>query len=158
MIYLIITNNMNFIKKIFLLLIIIWTSYMILIFLSSNIADWIWNIFWIKSFNERIRWNAWNINKLSNNIPDAEKIKEWYNKALIKVKEYKKNIVNWIDQTKNTIDDFRVTMSWAEDTYNKAKWVLGDTIKSANHIKDTLGDLDKLSDWIKWTVNTNIIK
>jgi len=138
-------------KKIFWLIILVVTGYIISIFLAPAFADKIANLLWIQSFNEQIRWSSWKINEIATDIPTAWELQESYNNTIQTVKD-------WIDKTKNTIDEVRSTLSWAEDTYNKAKDIYDDTLETVDKIKETLDDVDAMSDKITSAVNTDIVK
>ena len=138
-------------KKIFWLIILIITWYIISIFLAPTFADKIADLLWIQTFNEQIRWNSWKINKIATDIPTAWELQDSYNNTI-------KNVKDWIDKTKSTIDDVRATLSWAENTYNKAKDIYNETSETVNKLKDTLNDVDKMREKITGTVNTEIVK
>ncbi len=138
-------------KKIFWLIILVVTWYIVSIFLAPSYADKIAELLWIKSFNEQIRWNSWKINKIATDIPSIDEMQKTYTNTIQTVKD-------WIDKTKNTIDDVRATLSWAENTINKAKDIYNETSETVNKIKDTLNDVDKMSEKITWAVNTDIVK
>ena len=138
-------------KKIFWLIILIITSYVISIFLAPSFADKIGYLFWIKSFNEQIRWSSWKINEIATDIPSADELQKSYNNTIQTVKD-------WIDKTKNTIDDVRSTLSWAEDTYNKAVNIYEETTKTVDKLKETFNDVEQMREKITWAVNTEIVK
>ena len=145
-------------KKIFWLIVLLWTWYIISIFLAPSLADKIWDLLWIKSFNEQIRNKWWDLNKISTNIPDSKELQDWYDNAIKKASEFKDSVVNWIEATKNEIDWVRATLSGAEDTYNKAKDVFEDATETIDKIKWTLNDVEKMWDSIRWTVNTDAVQ
>jgi len=138
-------------KKIFWLIILVITWYMISIFLAPSFADKIADLFWIQSFNEQIRWSSWKINKIATDIPSAWELQDSYNNTIQTVKD-------WIDKTKNVIDDTRATLSWAEDTINKAVEFYDNTKETIDKVKNTLDDADKMREKITWAINTDIVK
>jgi len=148
-------------KKIFLLLIIIWAWYMIAIFLAPSFADKVGNVLWIKNFNEKIRNNWGDINRIFTNIPTTNELEKWYDDAIKKAKEFGEDVSSWINKTKETIDNIRTTLSWAEDKINEAKETYTDikktyeeTIKTYDSVKKKLNDVEKIWDVIKNVVNT----
>lgn len=145
-------------KKLFWLIVLLWTWYIISVFLAPTFSDKIWDLFWIKIINEEIRTKIWDLNKISTNIPNSKELQEWYGDAIKKAWDFKDTVIYWIDKTKNTIDDVRSTLSWAEDTYNKAKDTIKDTMETVDKLKKTFSDVEKMWTAIKESVNTWTIK
>ncbi len=138
-------------KKIFWLIVLVVVWYWISIFLAPAFADKIANLFWFKSFNEQIRWSSDKINKIATDIPSVDEMQKTIWNTVYSVKD-------WIDKTKKFIDDTRITLSWAEDTLNKAKDFYSNTLETVDKIKWTLGEVEKIRENITWTVNTEIVK
>jgi len=110
----------------------------------------------------RVAWDylIWKILDLNDSWQDVYK-----NQIDPNINKVKNEIWNWVDVAKTKIDNMRTTLSWAEDTYNKAKDVIDkwkETIDSAqktlNNATKNAVDIDKLGEWIMWSVNTWAIK
>jgi peptidoglycan hydrolase CwlO-like protein len=138
-------------KKIFWLIILVLVWYIISIFLAPSFADKVADLFWIKSFNEQIRWTSKDINEISTNVPSIDEFQETYNNTI-------KTVKDWIDKTKNVIDDTRATLSWAEDTYNKAVNIYDETTETVDKLKETFNDVEQMREKITWAVNKDIVK
>jgi uncharacterized coiled-coil DUF342 family protein len=145
-------------KKIFWLIVLLWTWYIISIFLAPTFADKIWDLLGIKSFNEQIRNKWWDLNKISTNIPNSKELQKSYDNAIKKAWEFKNTVVDWIDKTKNTIDEVRATLSWAEDTIDKAVNLYDETTETVDKLKETFNDVDKMREKITDSVNTENVK
>ena len=151
-------------KKLFLLLVILWVWYMISIFLAPSFADKIGDILWIKSFNEKIRNNWGDFNRIFTDIPTTNELEEWYNNVINKAKEFGNDVSSWIDKTKDTIDSIRTTLSWAEDkinkvkkTYTKLEETYDNTVKKAEEFKKTYNDIEKIWNSINNIVSTGTV-
>ena len=134
---------------------------MITIFLAPSFADKVGNVLWIKNFNEKIRNNWGDINRIFTNIPTTDELEKWYDDVVKKAKEFGEDVSSWINKTKETIDNIRTTLSWAEDkindvkeTYTDIKKTYEETIKTYDSVKKKLNDVEKVWDVIKNVVNT----
>ena len=141
-------------KKILLLLLIVLIWYVISIFLAPKFSDNLADIFWIKSFNENLRENWWDFNRIFTNIPSSEELEKWYDDALDKAKELKNDAADWVQIIKDNIDDIRTTLSWAEDKIERAKEVYNNTIETVDKLKETYKDVEKMWEAIHNVVNT----
>ncbi len=126
------------IKKLILSLIILFVWYILLIFTLPNFASAIENLLWINWFNNKIIELREFFNDKSVNIPKTDEILSW---AL----DFKNNIVDWVDKTKDKIDSVRETMSWVQNTYNEIKSWYDDVV---DFIDTNSGKID----WIKTTI------
>jgi len=102
------------IKKLILSLIILFIWYVLLIFTLPSIASWIENLLGINWFNNKIIELKEFFNDKSTSIPKTDEILSW---AI----DFKNNVINSVDTTKEKIDSIRKTMSWVENTYNDIK-------------------------------------
>jgi len=141
-------------KKILLLLLIILIWYIISIFLVPKFSDNLADVFWIKSFNEKLRENWWDFNRIFTNIPNSEELEKWYDDALDKAKELRNDAADWVQIIKDNIDDIRTTLSWAEDKIERAKEVYNNTIETVDKLKETYKDVEKMWEAIQNVVNT----
>jgi len=141
-------------KKILLLLLIVLIWYIISIFLAPKISDNVADVFWIKSFNEKLRENWWDFNRIFTNIPNSEELEKWYDDALDKAKELRNDAADWVQIIKDNIDDIRTTLSWAEDKIERAKEVYNNTIETVDRLKETYKDVEKMWEAIQDVVNT----
>lgn len=84
-------------------------------------------------------------------IPTKEELENQYNEALSWAIELKGKIVDWVQSTKNTVDDLRETMSWAEqkiedikETYNDAKEFVDEAGKKIEETKKIIEDTSRV--------------
>ncbi len=140
-------------KKIYLWLIIIFVSYILLIFLVPSVTTIIDRLIWINWFTENVRKIKSVIDDSYENLPSKEEVVDKYNKAYSWAVEIKENVEEWIEFTKDKIDTAREVLSWAEDTYNKAKDTYDDAIefidKANDKISETKEKVDKINETAK---------
>ncbi len=116
-------------KKILLLIIILFIWYLILVFKAPSIAKSIENIFWIEWL-----WTKIIIIETNYNYFSQENIKDTF--------------INWINKTKDKIDDFRLTLSWAENKYNNTKKIINESLDKIDKTKDVIQDIQEIiSSW-----------
>ena len=138
---------MKTIKKLFWLIILVLILYIILIFVKPVIADNLWQIFWIKSFNKQIRTIKKWIDIFSKKLPDAEEISQ----TLSWAKEKISNIKEWINNIRTKAKDI-------EEKYEQTKEFIEDTSEKIDKLKDNIDDLQKIWKNITNLVNTWSIK
>lgn len=126
------------IKKIFWIIISIIILYIITIFLSPKLSKSLWETFWLSKFNEQvINLKKKLDNSSTNSWNTSDNIYSW---AI----DIKNTVVNWIDKTKDAIDEIRVQAQWIEQKYEETKKVLN--------------DVKQIWDWISNIVNTWSVK
>lgn len=104
--------------------------------LNSTIRDAYWKI-------------TWKSEELSNSSKDL------YEKNVApKINEAKTEVEDWVNLTKQKIDNVRKSLSWAEETINKTKEVINKWTETINQANDVLNDLNKMWDSIKNSINT----
>ncbi len=96
----------------------------------------------------------------------TSKTNEYYGKNVApKVNDIKTSVSKQVDniktettvklnETKTKIDTIRKTLSWAEDTVNKAEKAIQKWKEVVSEVNWVLSDVDKMRDWIMWAVNT----
>ena len=134
---------MKTIKKIFWFIILIFVLYIILIFVKPAFADQIADLLWIKSFNEKIRIIKNWIDVLSTKIPSEEEITDWINTTKEK-----------IEDVKDTINDIRETTKDLKEKYEETKEFIDETKEKIDTVKDKLNDLEEIWEGITNLVNT----
>jgi len=125
--------------KFILSIIILITSYILLVFNIPVLANNIAKIIWTEKLNNKIIELRDFLNKNSTNIPSKNEFISW---AI----DVKNNVLNWVDSTKEKIDSIRQTLSWAETKYN--------------NIKNWYNDVQEFIKTNSWTINNmkNVIK
>jgi methyl-accepting chemotaxis protein len=95
-------------------------------------------------------------------IPTKEELEKQYTEALSWAVELKGKIVDWVQSTKDTVDDLRETMSWAEqkiedikDTYNDAKDFVDNASKKIEETKKIIEDTTKVINEVQNINNTS---
>lgn len=87
------------------------------------------------------------------------KSKELYDsKVTPKVDSVSNEIKSWIDSTKDKIDTVRKTLSWAEQTIDKAWKAIEDWKNAIEWATEVFSDVNKMSEWITNSVNKNIMQ
>lgn len=149
-------------KKLLLLLIILFTVYLILVFVSPTLADKIELFIWKQWLNEKIRSLKWNVDETYTNIPSKDEFIDTINQAKIQAEIKAKDALNWVNEVKWNIDEVRSTLSWAANTYNEVKTSI-ETTKAqvetwVNAIKTTADTLNQVSNTINWALSWTLNK
>lgn len=138
-------------KKIFWFIILLWTLYIILVFLATDSVKKIEKIVWGEGTAQKIVDMKNVFNDITVDVPTQNELSEQYNSTVKSVVNIKDTIIDWIDTTKGTIDSVRETLSWAEDTYNQvkdtydqAKEVIDSTTKTLSNLQDKAGEIKKI--------------
>lgn len=151
------------IKKLFFIIVLILTLYIVLIFISPALADKIESTLWFEWLNEKIRTLKSSMDDTYTNIPSKDQflntIDEVKNQAEIKTKD----ALDWVNEVKNTIDWVRSTLSWAASTYSEIKWSIDETKtqieNSVTAIKDTADTINNIwqsiNNTLSGTLNNN---
>lgn len=139
------------IKKFILFSLIIFILYILALFKLPQFTSIVWNIAWLNWFNEFVLSFKSTFDKTVTNIPSQEEFIEW---SL----ELKENVINWVDVTKDKIDDIRETIKWAESKYNDLKETYDETKEFINtnswkikEIKETIQKISNLTN--TWEIN-----
>jgi len=145
------------IKKLFFFIILIFTLYIVLIFISPSLSDKIEWFIWLNWINNKIRDLKLNIDETYTNLPSKEQFIETYNDAKVKVEIKTMDTLSWVNDVKNTIDDVRNTLSWAANTYSEIKWSIDETKtqieSSVNAIKDTAETISNVTNTLNNTIS-----
>lgn len=146
-------------KNIILFLIIIITSYLIIVFKLPNLASTIENTIWINWLWNKIIEFKNTTNWIVTNIPTKDEVNNAYDDFYSWAIDFKDNFKEWATITKNKINDIRKTVNSAQDTYNDIKWWIDDAkefIDSAswaiNQAKDLLENVSDITN-NTWTIN-----
>ncbi len=154
-----------FLKKLSLVILIIVTLFILAVFklptLSNTIEWWVW----LDGISDTIRWVKTTVDQVSTDIPTKDELKDTYYRAYSWAIDAKDNVEEGITDTKNLIDSFRKTLSWAEAMYNDAKWVYEDTKEVIDDVqdkietaKDILEDGQELQDTLSDNLNKEILE
>jgi len=123
---------MNTIKKIVWLIVIIFITYIVLIFVKPNIANKIADIIWTRDFNQSVLDIKSKLDDASTNIPSKEDIEKAYSWAKDTISDIK-----W------SIEDLRQKADELEDTYDKAKDFIDDTSVKLKDAKDIIDNINQ---------------
>lgn len=128
----------NMFKKILYTLIIIIVLYVLVIFIYPELAKSLWKTFWLSNFNDNIIYLKKKLDNWSIKY-DTSSSNSWntVDKAI-------NTVVEWLDTTKEHIDNIRETAKWVEEKYNETKKVLD--------------DVNKLWEWVSSMINTWTLK
>lgn len=136
---------MKFIKKIFLLFLIIFVLYIVWLFAFTEKTKSFWDEIWLKGFNEFILQFKWKVDEISN--LDAKKTLEniwsWTTNLL-------DNAWNYAKEIKWKIDSVRSTAQWVENTYNEVKTQIDETTKN---LKEIWEKVNEAKETINKTIN-----
>ncbi len=126
------------INKVIWWLVIVLAFYLLAIFNVPIFADKIWDLLWVHDLNNNIRETKKSFDKAVTTVPSKEELQKWYEKAYSGAIEIKENFNNWLDLTKDKINSFRKTMSWAEEKYEQTKEFIEDTSEKIDKIKEVI--------------------
>jgi peptidoglycan hydrolase CwlO-like protein len=141
-------------KKLLLLLVIIFTLYILIIFKLPVLADAIGKTFWLENFNSFVLQFKSDVDMVSTDTPTKEELIDTYNKALSWVIDLKNDIVNGVDVTKEKIDSVRSTLSGAEKTYNDIKEQYGDAVEFIEETSQKIEEAKKIIDAVQTVTNS----
>ncbi|MDD3793997.1 MAG: hypothetical protein PHI37_04240 [Candidatus Gracilibacteria bacterium] len=145
------------IKKLFFIIVLILTLYIVLIFISPALADKIESTLGFEGLNEKIRTLKSSMDDTYTNIPSKDQflntIDEVKNQAEIKTKD----ALDGVNEVKNTIDGVRSTLSGAASTYSEIKGSIDETKtqieNSVTAIKDTADTINNIGQSINNTLS-----
>ena len=140
---------LKFIKNIILLWLVVIIIYLLIIFISPNLASSLWKSLWLTSFNQKVlefkkSLDDWTFFAPIKNSVDWVIDKSW--NGVLKNTfswELKDGFVWWLDSTKEKIDNVRTTISWAENTYKDVKTKYEKTKEIVNDVNDAVNILTK---------------
>lgn len=148
------------IKKIFFIIILVFTLYIVLIFISPALADKIESSFWFEWLNNKIRTFKSGMDDTYTNIPSKEQLLDTIDEVKKWAETKTKDALDSVNQVKNTLDDVRVTLSWAASTYSEIKWSIDETKiqieNSVTAIKNTADTISDVSQSINNTFSGNL--
>lgn len=138
-------------KKIFWWFILIVILFILSIFKAPDLAKSISWVIWFPNLSINIYEFKWRFDTAVTNIPTKEELEFKYNETLSGAIELKWKIIDWVQTTKETVDDLRETLSWAEqkiedlkDTYNDAKEFVDEASKKIDEAKKIIEDTNKV--------------
>lgn len=148
------------IKRSFLIIIIIFWIIAYSVYISLNpdkFKDFEFDNPTIWTINTKIReiysQISWKTIELS------DKSKELYNENIDPtVNKAKNEINNTVNETKWKIDSVRKTLSWAEQTIDKAWKVIEKWKEAVEWATEVFNDVEKMNDAIIWTVNEDVVQ
>lgn len=130
-------------------------SYLSWVFLAPDITKTIEGAVWLSGTTDEIRSFKDSFDDIVTDIPSVAEFKSW---AI----DIGNTVKWWLDSTKEKIDDVRVTLSWAQDTFNNTMDTIDSTIETVKWAKDSVQKFNESNEWlmklwdsIKWTVNTD---
>lgn len=139
-------------KKLILFLLIAFVCYILIIFKAPLVADWIAKTLGIEWFNEFVLKFKSDIDSNATQWVSSEDLKNAYDNVMSGALEVKNTVQKTLDNTKERIDSLRITLSWAEDTFNDMKdWydaaieILDTTNKKIEEVKNVIESVQNLS-------------
>lgn len=131
---------MNFIKNIFYILLIIVLWYLILVFLSPNMADSLWEKIWTSYINEDIRnfkskLDFFSLDDKKWNI--VEKVSDVWSWVI----QARDIITNKITETKEDLDKTREAVNKTNENIQKTQESIDNTLNSVNDVQDSLKNI-----------------
>lgn len=141
------------IKKLFLIIVIIFVSYIVLIFLAPNLAAKIEDSLWINWFNQAVYDFREKIGEIYTNLPSQEEVKNAYETT-------KSWAIQNINKIKDSVDDVRWWLNESVDKYNEIKnefeekkWLVEEWINTIKEIGDTINNFSSSGTTNSWTTN-----
>jgi hypothetical protein len=125
-------------KKLILILLIIWISYILIIFKLPTLASTISENLWLKNIQNFIIKFKKDVDRVSTDPAIKDKIIDSVNKTVSWGIDLKNKIVDRVDKTKEKIDDVRKTLSWAEEKFNSLKESYNKAMELVDETKETL--------------------
>jgi len=102
--------------------------------------------------------NIWNYVKWET-VELTDKSKELYNEKLVPtITKAKNEINNTVIETKWKIDWVRKTLSWAEQTIDKAWKVIKKWQETLNEAGEVMIDFNKIWEWVMNSVNKDVVQ
>ncbi len=132
-------------KKIIWILILICILYILLVFKAPGLTTEIEKQFGFEWLTETLTWVKGKLDEASTKIPSQEELESKYNKWLSWAIDIKNTVVDGIDKTKETIDNVRVTLSWAQDT-------VSDTLDFVDNATQKVKDAKEAVDQVNQSV------
>lgn len=128
------------ISKILWFFVLVFVTYILLVFYSPKLASTIEKTIWIEGFNEYVLSLKRTYDNTVAKIPTAEELKNTYNSFSSWALEYKQRLQAWLEFTRDQIDAIRSAASWAEEKINSIKGFVESNSGNINNFK-------KLVDW-----------
>lgn len=161
----------KFMKKIFknvlLIIIVIFTIYILLIFTSPVLAKKIESFFWLNWFNDFIIDFKNTLDSTATNIPTKDEFKGTYNNALSGALQIKWDAIIWIETIKDWVDNVRWTLNTTVEkieevktSVNETKAQIENTVDVIKQTWNTISDLTNSFSWDNgeidnWDLNNN---
>lgn len=131
---------MNFIKNLAYILLILILWYMILVFVSPQKADSLWNFLWTMYINENLRDFKSKLDFFSlddknwNILQKASDVWSW----VIQARDI---ITNKITETKTDLDKTREAVQKTNENIQKTQESIDNTLKSVNDVQDSIKNI-----------------
>lgn len=137
------------VKKILWFFLIFIILYILAIFKAPALADNIEDLLKINWFNNSVRDMKSALDDIYTNFPSREEVLNTYNKTLSWANDLKQKAWSWTSQIKNTIDNFRLSVSWSVDKY---EWIKDDILETKQKMDQTVDTIKNTSDaiWEFW--------
>ena len=138
---------MKVLGKIFSLLILLFTVYLIAIFFAPSIADSIGQDLWVLSFNTWVRELKWGADTVSEDIlqlKDAWDTLSWARSVVDKTKDLIQKTQQWIETTRQTIQTKVDQVNKVADSFEKTK----------NSVTELQKNIDNLTTFDTGTTNS----
>ncbi len=144
---------MKLLLKIFLVFLIIFVSYILLVLSGSSFWDTLWKSLWLENFNAYIKGLKWELDKKSTSDFYEKNLKWVVDSTLSWAEDIWNNVVGWLNEVKNTIDDTRQTINTWIEWYKSVKKRAEDATKALNNsvrkIWEASSEVQKLRNNIK---------
>lgn len=128
-------------------MLILFSWYILMVFLAPDFINKLEKVVWVEWMSEYFITLKDKVNQSLVVLPSPTDLQERYESSLSWMTDIKNNIIDGIGATKWAVDTVRITLSWAEDTYNRVE-------DAFHNAKDTLeGVSDSFSD-LRWKIDT----
>lgn len=142
------------ITKFFLTILIFFTTYVLVIFNLPHVAWAIGKVLWLEEFNKFVLTFKSTYDETVTKIPTEDELKNTYNTVQSWAIDFKEKFDLWVDYTKEKIDWFRETLSWAEDTFNEIKNWYDWAIKFVNTNSGLIEEYKEKIEYLSWITET----
>lgn len=148
-------------KKIFWWFIVLFILFILAVFHAPKIAEWISEMIWVPNVPQKIEsFKVW-FDEMVTRVPTQQELEDTYNKTVSWALDIKNTVIDWVHTTKDTIDNVRETLSWAEqkveelkDTYNKTVEIIDQAGQKVNEVKQVIEDTNQVIENVQNIWNT----
>lgn len=135
------------IKKLILLLVILFVLYVLSVFMMPQVASQIDSILGIPGFSQSIKGTKDNIDKAITNIPTTGEFKSG---AL----DIKDTFIDGVGTTKETIDSIRGGAQQVEETYNEVKDTFDELKDTYDNAVNAFSGAKEKIDEVQWVIDS----